>query len=252
MHWYLIESGFLRGEENMAMDLAMMDLASRGTPILRLYGWGPPALSLGKFQDSEEVNMEFLKKNSYDLVRRPSGGRAVLHLDEVTYSVCIPESMASRSVIRTYLEISKALVNGLEKIGLKCEIKRERPEESYTKSSACFATTSLHEVTAEGKKLIGSAQTRRNGVVLQHGSIPLKNHVKEYAESFNLEEKERVKMIERLESSTTCVLDHIDADFDNVKNSVAEGFSKTFNVDLVRFGDELPYEKHLKEVKIWD
>ena len=252
MKWYLVDSAEMNGEENMAIDLAMMDVAKEGTPILRLYGWNPPALSIGKFQRMEEINRDYVRRKKYSIVRRPSGGRAVLHQDEVTYAVAVPEHMLFKSVIRTYLELSKALVEGLNMMGLGCEIARERSKERYTDFAACFATTSIHEIMIDGKKLVGSAQTRKDGIILQHGSIPMRCHFEEYASCFSLTHNRVEALKERLESSTTCVLEHKNLSFEDVKRAVINGFEKMFKAEFVPFKDEFDWEKYVPDVKIWD
>ncbi len=236
----------------MSIDLAMMDTVQNGTPILRLYEWDIPTLSLGKFQNLDEINVDYLKKMGFGLVRRPSGGRAVLHYDELTYAVAVPESMMPKSIIKTYLEISKALVKGLNAIGLNCEIAKEHVKERYTKFAACFATTSLHEITIDSKKFIGSAQTRRNGVVLQHGSIPMKCHFNEYANSFKTTQEQVKILAKRLEKSTTCVSKHVNVGIEDVKNAVINGFCSVFGAEFVPFYEEIDWKKHVMDVKIWD
>ncbi len=251
MKWYLVDSGDADGEKNMAVDLAMINVAKRGTPILRIYGWNPPAFSIGKFQKMEEINSDFLRKKGYSIVRRPSGGRAVLHHDEVTYAVALPEYMLFKSVIRTYLELSKALVEGLNTMGLKCEIARKRSKERYTDFAACFATTSIHEIMINGKKFVGSAQTRKDGMILQHGSIPMKCHFEEYANCFSLSHSLMEILEERLKNSTTCTLEHKKLDLDDVKHAVIKGFEKVFKAEFVPFKDEFNWRKYVSDVKIW-
>lgn len=252
MKWYLVDSGEMNGEENMATDLAMMDVAKEGTPILRLYGWNPPSLSLGKFQRAEEINFDYLREKGYSVVRRPSGGRAVLHQDEVTYAVTVPEHMLFKSVIRSYLEISRALVEGLNAMGLRCKIAREHSKERYTDFAACFATTSIHEIMIDGRKLVGSAQTRKDGVILQHGSIPMKCHFEEYANCFSLLHDHSEDLKKRLENSTTCVLEHKSLNFEDVKRAIIIGFEKVLEVKFVPFDDEFDWKKYVTDVKVWD
>lgn len=251
MKWYLIDSGFFNGEKNMAYDLAMMDFAKRGNAILRLYGWHPPALSLGKFQKLESVDVGNVRKQGFDLVRRPSGGRAVLHMDEVTYAFAVPESFLPKSVLKSYMEISQALISGLKKLGLEVYMA-QRTNDRYTDFAACFATTSLHEIMVDGKKLIGSAQTRKNGVVLQHGSIPMLSHIDEYVKCFNLNEKDREILKKRLYRKTTCVLEHVQVKEDDVKKAILHGFSEKFGVEFSPLNEGLEWEKHVMEVKLWD
>lgn len=249
MMWFLIDSGKMNGFKNMAVDTALLE-SNVNEPILRFYGWDPAALSLGRFQNTRDIDLSYLKEKNFDLVRRPSGGRAVLHHDELTYSVILPESMALQSVIETYLLISKAIVKGLENANLKCEISTDKAE-NYTRFSACFAVASIYEITVNGKKLIGSAQVRRNKRVLQHGSIPLVSHVEEYANCFSVNEDEKSKLFERLKSSMTSVGEHTDIDAETLKAYVKSGFEEIFNAEFVQctLSD---LSKYSKEAKIWD
>ncbi len=248
MIWYLVDSDIMGGCENMEVDLALMDLAKE-RPILRFYQWNPPALSLGKFQKIEEIDEIYIQKMGFDLVRRPSGGRAVLHYDELTYSVLISEGLVSRSILKTYLMISKALVAGFSHLGLISEISKDR-KENYMRFPACFATTSMHEITIDGRKLVGSAQVRREGIVLQHGSIPLKSHIDEYVNCFLVENKR--ELVQKLMSSTTAVYNHLDVNVDEIKKALVKGFKEAFNVEFENFKPDLDIEKYNKEVKVWD
>jgi|UniRef100_A0A7V3VSJ3 lipoate-protein ligase A len=251
MIWHLIDSNDdMNGYENMAIDLSLIDLA-RTTPILRFYGWNPPALSLGKFQSVDGIDKDYLKKMGFDLVRRPSGGRAVLHYDELTYSLLMPESSSSKSVLKTYLTISKALIEGFSQFGLKCDISRDR-RTTYTRFEACFATPSIYEVTVDGKKFVGSAQVRRNGIVLQHGSIPLRSHVEEYANCFKASQIEKIDLLERLKATMTSLEEHMTINVDELKRSLLKGFANVFDVEFEPFIPDLNTEKYFKEVKVWD
>ncbi len=252
MKWYIMNYKVSSGVENMARDLAMMEIAKKGDAALRLYGWKVPTLSLGKFQKLEEINVKVVEEQGFEMVRRPSGGRAVLHMDELTYAVVLPEAYLSKSVIKSYMEISKALVNGLKELGLNVYMARERSKERYTDFAACFATTSLHEIMIDGKKLVGSAQTRKDGVILQHGSIPLHSHIEEYVKCFNLDDSKADLLKRRLADKTTCIFDHIQTNVQKVRTAILYGFSKTFNTQLVPFLNELEWKKYVTEVKIWD
>lgn len=180
--WRLIRSGHVTATRNMAIDEAMIDhVAAGGPPTLRLYGWEPAAVSLGYFQDFDsEVDELACKSLGIDIVRRLTGGRAILHDVEVTYSLVISEAhpLIPRGITESYRVISEGLVRGLELLGLEAKMTvPERRTQGGTarlgSSPACFDAPSWYEVTVDGKKVIGSAQVRRKGVVLQHGSIPL-------------------------------------------------------------------------------
>lgn len=181
--WRLIRSGHLSAACNMAIDEALMHRVAAGArPTLRLYGWEPAAVSIGYFQDMDkEVDELACKSLGIDVVRRLTGGRAILHDVEVTYSLVISEQhpLIPSSITESYRVISEGLVRGLELLGLDARMtvptRRGRASvgSSPVASPACFDAPSWYEVTVDGKKIIGSAQVRKYGVVLQHGSIPL-------------------------------------------------------------------------------
>lgn len=178
--WRLVRSGHLTGARNMAIDEAVIEsVAAGGPPTLRFYGWEPAAISLGYFQDFDsEVDEAACQSLGIDIVRRLTGGRAILHDVEVTYSLVISEAhpLIPRSITESYRVISEGLVRGLELLGLKAKMTvppRRARGSPLGSSPACFDAPSWYEVTVGGKKIIGSAQVRRRGVVLQHGSIPL-------------------------------------------------------------------------------
>jgi lipoyl(octanoyl) transferase len=165
-----------KGAANMAIDAAILESVGRGDcpPTLRLYAWNPPCLSLGYGQSVRDVDLGRLMERGWDLVRRPTGGRAILHTDELTYSVSIPEThpLAHGSIVESYRRISRALLAALETLGLAANADK-KAEGTESVAPVCFEIPSDYEITANGKKLIGSAQVRRAGGVLQHGTFPL-------------------------------------------------------------------------------
>lgn len=184
--WRLVVTMPASGAWNMAMDEAILEAAGRGDvlPTLRLYAWQPACLSLGYAQPVSDVNFASLESNCWDLVRRPTGGRAILHADELTYSVTGPptEKRLSGSVLESYCVLSTALLEALRLIDIPAEAKEKPLEKTYTTGAqqhnsapnpVCFEVPSNYEITVDGKKLVGSAQARKKGGVLQHGSLPL-------------------------------------------------------------------------------
>mgnify|MGYP001171388096 FL=1 len=166
---------------NMAVDEALLRTVGQGRarPTLRFYRWQPPALSVGRFQSlGGQVRLEILQAEGIGLVRRPTGGRAVLHGDEVTYAVILPEAVGlPRSVTAAYRILSRGLAEGLRLLGITPEFLQPtaKPASSGAgASSLCFEAPSWYELAAQGKKLVGSAQLRRFGGLLQHGSLPLR------------------------------------------------------------------------------
>jgi lipoate-protein ligase A len=156
----------------MAVDETLLSIGT-DQPILRLYAWHPGCLSLGYGQRTADVDQQRLAAAGIDLVRRPTGGRAILHADELTYCVIFPavHPLAAKSVLECYQQISQALIVGLGSLGLQAELE---PYSGRVRSGpVCFDTPSAYEITVCGRKLIGSAQLRRDRGVLQHGSLPL-------------------------------------------------------------------------------
>jgi lipoate-protein ligase A len=178
--WRYIDTGPGQGVMNMALDEAIMDAIAQdlAPPTLRIYGWSPPAISLGYFQRfTQEINQERCRESGVDIVRRPTGGRAVLHQYEVTYSLLFKEGEGpGGGILASYKEISLGLLKGLSLLGVKAHMVPPSKGES-TLRGACFDAPSWYEIAIDGKKLVGSAQVRRNNVVLQHGSILLDHDI---------------------------------------------------------------------------
>jgi lipoate-protein ligase A len=163
----------------MALDEAILEsvVNHQAPPTLRLYAWDPPCLSLGQAQPISDVDLSALAIRSWDLVRRPTGGRAILHTDELTYSVAAPqnEPRVSGTILESYCRLSSALLRALELLHLQAKADHQYPlpDGAQQTGAVCFEVPSNYEITVDGKKLIGSAQARRLGGVLQHGSLPL-------------------------------------------------------------------------------
>ncbi len=166
-----------RGAWNMAVDEAVLEAAGSGDslPTLRLYAWEPACLSLGYAQPVRDVDLDRLHARGWDLVRRPTGGRAVLHVDELTYSVTGPleEPRLAGTVLESYNRLAAALTQALCTLGLPVQVQEHAKPAGRTANPVCFEMPSTYEITIGGKKLVGSAQARRKGGVLQHGSLPL-------------------------------------------------------------------------------
>lgn len=164
------------GEKNMQIDAELLEFAittKLQEPIFRLYGWAPACVSLGRNQSEDFLDKKFLKSQNIDIVRRMTGGRALLHDKEITYSYICPVSSIKNgeSVIESYKEISQILINGLKKLGINLDFpQNKRP---HTKFDYCMCISTGADLSYEGKKLIGSAQFRKEGYILQHGSILL-------------------------------------------------------------------------------
>ncbi len=191
MQWRLIVDAPGDGARNMSVDEALLSALQQGlAPItLRFYRWQPPTVSLGYFQDAREVNLKAIERLGLGLVRRPTGGRAILHDDELTYSIVLPADAipGGRSVGRSYLRISRALLAGLEILGIKAGIGSDQPSRSLI-SPGCFALSTRADIAVEGRKVIGSAQVRRSGFILQHGAIVISIDADKHTAAFGPEE----------------------------------------------------------------
>ncbi len=175
--WRVIIHRPADGPTNMAIDEAIAEAVGAGLvpPTLRFYAWEPPCLSLGYAQPIADVDVDRLAACGWDIVRRMTGGRAILHTDELTYSVTAPmsEPRVAGGVIESYRRLSRGLIAGLEALGASVRADRAAEDARGFKGPVCFEMPSDYEITVDGKKLLGSAQKRRGEVVLQHGALPL-------------------------------------------------------------------------------
>jgi lipoate-protein ligase A len=162
----------------MAVDEAILEAIDleEAPPTLRLYAWEPPCLSIGYAQPIGDVDLDQLYTQQWDIVRRLTGGRAILHTDELTYAVIAPpkEKRLAGGVLEGYRRLAQALLTALKLLGIPAEIhahpKNGQPSDQ---EPVCFEIPSNYEITAQGKKLIGSAQSRKVIGILQHGTFPL-------------------------------------------------------------------------------
>lgn len=232
------------GPVNMALDQAVAEAVASGDslPTLRIYGWKPPAVSLGRHQHVAEVDLAAIDARGYEVVRRPTGGRAILHMDELTYSVAAPvnEPRVGGGVMDAYLRLSNALVAGLQNLGLRDAAKAPgHVRAGNDVSAACFEVPSAYEITAGGRKLMGSAQSRRAGYVLQHGSLPLTGDITRLIDVLVLPDGEADALRAEL-ANRACTLaqalgiadDAPEVAFDWVAQSMAAGFRVALNLDL--------------------
>lgn len=171
--WRFLDSGPGDGAENMAMDLALLDRARRtGEPILRVYAWARPTLSFGRHERTAgRFDGSSLAAAAVDVVRRPTGGRTLLHDREVTYSVTAP--VTGLSLGESYRAINTVLIAALARVGVEAQPAPRRASPLRPGTAPCFAEPNEGELTIGGAKIVGSAQWRYDGAFLQHGSILL-------------------------------------------------------------------------------
>ena len=163
--WRLLITPPAHGAWNMALDESILEHIGRGefVPTLRLYAWDPPCLSLGHAQPFADVDLLRLREHGWEVVRRATGGRAILHTDEITYSVIAPndEPRVAGTVLESYNRLALALLLAVKELELPVEMKQGRVENNSMLNPVCFEVPSTYEITVNGKKLIGSAQARR-------------------------------------------------------------------------------------------
>jgi lipoyl(octanoyl) transferase len=231
MKFRFIDTGFNNAYMNMAIDEALLNSK---LPVLRFYQWKPAGLSLGYFQRLKEINIDFCKKNNIDIVRRLTGGNAVLHEHELTYSFIISEKRMPISIIESYKKISLGLLKGLKSLGLN-GVMNEDVKKSE-KSSVCFNDPSWYEILVNGKKIVGSAQKRVNGKILQHGAILTDINVEKYSNCFNNCNDDIINNLKKRMTSINGELKN-KISYEILKSSIKKGFQEALNIEF--FDDEL-------------
>ncbi len=233
--WYLItDKNHNNAAYNMAVDelILIKSEENKDTTFLRFYGWNPPSISIGRSQKHKKVaNLELLKKYGIDLVRRPTGGKTVLHYDELTYSIASSDNifMSFTSIRDVYNLLAKALLKGLQNLELDAEIISKDPKGLVKTDMPCFSYPTRDEIVIKGKKIIGSAQKRSKTAFLQHGSIPVKDRRELYAEITGVD-----KQI-LLDSMTSIELEIGDTDFHIIRDSFVKGFKDEFKIDFKEY-----------------
>ena len=238
----IIEDAPRSGSANMAVDHAIAEACAAGEslPTLRFYRWQPPAISLGRHQPLAEIDLEAAAAHGYDIVRRTTGGRAILHVDELTYSVAAPKSepRVEGGVMDAYLRLSNALVTGLHLLGVPADKAGAETKVSKDVSAACFEVPSAYEITVGGRKLMGSAQSRRAGYVLQHGSLPLFGDITRLIPMLSLPAPQRDLLTMQL-AQRACTLNEVmggsGADvigFEQTADALKQGFEQVLNLQF--------------------
>lgn len=243
--WRFIDSGDRDPAYNMALDEALLNWHSEGLipPTIRFYGWNPPTLSIGYFQKVEkEINMEMVEKHQLGFVRRPTGGRGVLHDKELTYSVIVTEEHPDMpaSVTEAYRIISQGILEGFRDLGLDAYFAVPKTEEEKNalknpRSAVCFDAPSWYELVVEGRKVAGSAQTRQKGVILQHGSIVLDIDEDKLFDLFNYpSERVRERMQRNFKNKAVPIneLRDVPLSMEEVKKAFKDGFEKGLSIKL--------------------
>jgi len=236
----LRDCDFRAGASNMAVDCAILEAVAGGDqlPTLRLYGWKPFCLSLGYGQRTREVDNDALAARGWDLVRRPSGGKAILHGDELTYSLNLPldHPLAGGDLLESYRRISAGLLRALESLGL---VPIAQHQDGSLRGAdlgpVCFEIPSHYEISLGGRKLIGSAQLRRKGGLLQHGTLPLDGDVARICDVLSFEDEETrtaQKLKLRKRAVTLAQVAGLSLSWSAAAAAIERGFASAFDLEL--------------------
>jgi len=239
----IIEETSRSGPSNMAIDQAIAEACAAGDspPTLRFYQWNPPAITIGRHQDAAKIDHDRTAELGYEIVRRSTGGRAILHIDELTYSVAASKEhpLMQGGVMDSYLRISNALVAGLRNLNVAAEKAEADVRAGKDISAACFEVPSAYEISVGQRKLLGSAQSRRAGYVLQHGTLPLTGDIKRLVSILALPTAEKDALAEQL-ADRACTLAYalqVDDEspqlhFGVVATAIRDGFRDELGVEF--------------------
>jgi len=244
-NWWFLNTGLSQGVQNMAIDevLSTRVVPKEKVPIFRIYGWQPYAISLGYGQNPQELDLRKCNHDGIDVVRRPTGGRAVFHADEVTYSVIIPKNSKfyCTDILTTYNFISKALLAGLQLFGINAHLVRrgitKNKNGTYKNDIPCFASSAEYEIVYDNKKLVGSAQRRYENSILQHGSILIgTNHINLADYILSLDEITRKRFKVELAKKTISVSQILNQTMDQNKliECLKSGMQKSLSIQLIK------------------
>jgi len=263
--WYFLNSGKCSPSFNMALDEALLDWHSEGLipPVIRFYEWEPATLSIGYFQQAKrDINIEAVQQQGLGFVRRPTGGRAVLHEHELTYSVIVTESYPDmpESVTEAYRVLSEGILQGFHNLRMDAyfsvpDTEEKKADLKKPKSAVCFDAPSWYELVVEGKKIAGSAQTRQKGVILQHGAILLDLDQEKLLSVFNFSSEEakdrmRRKLPEKAVAINSLVKEPVTVE--QCVTAFRDGFAKSLQIELKPFTlseEQLEYVQALEEKK---
>ena len=237
--WRMLITPPAGGAWNMALDETLLEQVGRGdsAPVLRLYGWQPPCLSLGYAQPFSDVDPSRLAFLGWEVVRRLTGGRAILHTDELTYAVLLPmdNPLAAGGVLESYNRLAQALLDALLRLGVPAELKHLDGGGHGSMNPICFETPSTFEVLVNGKKLVGSAQARRKDALLQHGSLPLSGDIRRIVQAlvFN-DETDRFSAGQRMAEKAITMEGAIGAcpPWAVVAQAIVDAFSDRFRISF--------------------
>lgn len=247
MIWHLIDDPAHTGRYNMDFDLSLAKNCKEDEIYVRFYQWTPYCISLGANQKLTEINIELLNQDNYDVVHRPTGGRAILHSEEITYSVVFPLSFGL-SPKEVYQSVSEALAKGLVQYDSRLKsvalenVQPNFPELLKQQSGGiCFASTAKNELKFAGKKIVGSAQKKLKSNILQHGSILCGTKHRELTNYFDLPTDHKEKVAKELREKTIEIetILNEDVDYKKLRNCLTLGFEEHFQIKFSNFVDSL-------------
>ena len=253
MTWRFISFKRFNAFENMAIDEAIFREYQRTDtpPTLRFYSWSPPSVSLGYFQATwKEVNVEACRRYSVDIVRRPTGGKAVLHENDLTYAVIASERnpLFPPDILGTYKVISGCIARGLSELGIESEMEDDgRSHQDDSLKAACFSSPSRYELLVKKRKICGSAQLRSKGVFLQHGSILVDFDPLKTCALLLPYQEDQTRQAKKLRGSVTSIHEQVGApvSMENICHVIKKSFEKKLDIEFVE-GCLTAHEESLK------
>lgn len=253
MNWKYIDTNLNTGAFNMSLDLQIAKSLTADTAFLRTYRWQPYCISLGANQNENSIDTDAAKNNNIDIVKRPTGGRAILHSEELTYSVILPINSDS-SARNIYHEINIALKKGLGLYDHRLnDIQLESMQADFqslykeTKGIICFAVPAKSELKFNGKKVAGSAQRKLDKSILQHGSILCGDYHLNIVNYMKISNEEKRKLKTEIEKSTTTLerILHQTVNYETLSAAILKGFEEHFNCNF-EYQDELEFTSLLQ------
>lgn len=248
--WRLMCTSPANGAWNMALDEAILLSVGQGESpaTLRLFAWDPPCLSLGYAQPFGDIDMEAITARGWGVVRRPTGGRAILHTDEITYSVIASnqEPRLSGPIVESYRRLSRALLEVLSLLGIQANADKEYdlPKQVDKRGVVCFEVPSNYEITVGDQKILGSAQARRSEGILQHGSLPLFGDISRITQVLIFPDESKRNQVAQRVLERAATIESIlqkSISWEEAAAAFEKAFESTLNLQFVH-GDPTPRE----------
>jgi lipoyl(octanoyl) transferase len=237
MKWRFLDTGFHSGNYNMQLDeqLARQFNTESDIPLLRIYGWQPYTISLGFNQNENDFDTSKINNAGIEIIRRPTGGRAIFHAHELTY--CVVLAIGADGPREIYHSINRALLRGLKNMGIEAQLSPEnenfKAHYQTVNSIPCFSSSAKYEIHYEGKKIIGSAQRKFGRVLLQHGSFLLGTQHRKLTEFLSDRVVGEIRQIENAFVSKTIEAETIlnrRVTFEESKELIKKGFEEEFSI----------------------